>query len=176
MPSVQIIRSDAPDYPAKARACLRLIRQIWPSDESPDADAETIERWQLGNYHHFVIWEGEEALAHAGLFVREILTERGSLPVGALGGVCVHPDYRGHGWGRDVTRAAFDFLPRLGVSVSLFQTPVPDFYARLGARLVSNRFHNGPDEKDPFIDIHKMIFPAAVDWPSGDIDINGPGY
>lgn len=70
------------------------MRQIWLS-EDPANGAETIERWQLDKYHHFVVWEGDEPLAHTGLFVREIFTERGSLPMGALGGVCVHPDYGG---------------------------------------------------------------------------------
>ena len=172
MSSVQIVRPDDPD---RASAVLGLMRQVWEM-EDPATDADTIKRWQLSNTHHFVICEADEPLAHAGLFVREIFTTRGSLFIGALGGVCVHPRYRGRGWGRDVACAAFDFLPQLCVSVSLFQTPVPDFYSRLGARLVTNRFYNGSDVNDPFLESDKMIFPATFDWPEGDIDLGGPGY
>lgn len=171
MTPIHHIRPTDSDYSTRLVAPLRLINLIWPLPEPRD-----IEKWRLRGTHHFVIYSEAEPLAHAGIFVREVFTARGTIPVGALGGVCVHPDYRGRGWGRDVAQAAFDFLPQLGVEVSLFQTPVPDFYARLGARLVSNRFHNGSNPADPFMDVYKMILPASFDWPEGDIDINGPGY
>ncbi|RYG64897.1 GNAT family N-acetyltransferase [bacterium] len=177
MPTIHHLRYDDPDYAAKSVSQLNLVFQVWPPKDGDEVDVPTIiEKARERKCHHFTIVKDEETLAIATLFVREIFTARGSLPVGALAGVCVHPNYRGHGWGRDVVLAAFDFLPRLEVEVSLFQTGVPDFYARLGARLVFNRFHNGSNPRDPFHDAHKMIFPTSFDWPDGDIDLGGPGY
>ncbi|BCM90931.1 hypothetical protein IAD21_02794 [Abditibacteriota bacterium] len=177
MSTVQHLRFDDPDYAAKSVALLELVFQVWPPDNKEEVDKTTIiEKARQRRCHHFVIFQEAKPLAIATLSIREIFTARGPLRVGALAGVCVHPDYRGRGWGRDVVRAAFNFLPQLSVEVSLFQTPVPDFYARLGARLVSNRFYNGSNPDDPFHDPHKMIFPAEFDWPEGDIDLGGPGY
>jgi predicted N-acetyltransferase YhbS len=153
--TVHHLRYDDPDYAAKSIPQLNLVFQVWPPNEEVDKSV-IIEKARQRKCHHFTIVKGDETLAIATLFVREVFTTRGPLPVGALAGVCVHPDYRGHGWGRDVVRAAFDFLPELGVEVSLFQTGVPDFYARLGARLVFNRFHNGPNPHDPFHQVHSI--------------------
>lgn len=101
---------------------------------------------------------------------------QGRLAVGALAAVCVHPDHRGRGWGEAVVRAAFDFLPEIGVSVALFQTGVPHFYQKLGACVINNRFFNGENSQNPFWDTCEMIYPASFAWPDGPIDLNGPGY
>ena len=64
--------------------------------------------------------------------------------------------------------------------VSLFQTPKPGFYEKLGARKVNNRFVNSKNEQDPEADPwpaeHVMIYPTPYPWPEGVIDLNGPGY
>ncbi len=177
MSIVHHLRHDDPNYATESVALLNLVFQVWPPERGDEVDKiPIIEKARQRKSHHFVIFQEAEPVAIATLFVREIFTSRGSFPIGALGGVCVHPNYRGHSWGRDVVLAAFDFLPQLHVEASLFQTPVPDFYARLGSRLITNRFNNGLDPNDPFHDPYKMIFPSTFDWPDGDIDLNGPGY
>ncbi len=120
--------------------------------------------------------ESGAVAAHALVFARTVFTVQGPLTVGALATVCVDPANRGQGWGADVVRAAFEYLPELGAPVALFQTGVPGFYEKLGARQVTNRFVNGDNPNNPFWDICEMIYPASFDWSEGQIDLNGPGY
>lgn len=175
---VQTIRPQEALAPAIGAAILDLATLVWPSaeEEAPLNFQTTLNRWRSDKSAHFLVREDNKIRAHALIFRRELLTQSGPLPVGALATVCVHPDFRGRNWGADIVRAAFDFLPELGVEVSLFQTGVPHFYQKLGARRISNRFFNGNDPKTPFWDGCEMIFPASFAWPEGDIDLNGPGY
>lgn len=161
-------------------AIYALVCRTWPPEPgavTPTLD-ETLAQWKAQASTHFVILseESAEVLAHSLIFRRDIITVNGPLGVGALATVCVDSEYRGRGWGADVVRAAFQYLPELGVEVSLFQTGVQAFYEKLGGRLVTNRFVNGDNPNNPFWDTCEMIYPATFDWPDGQIDLNGPGY
>ena len=180
MKNLHLIRPQTSLSPALASSIFALGNQIWPpaADAPPDFE-QAIERWRTQSCAHFVIVDDEDenlVLAKARIFSREISTAQGPLQVGALASVCVHPNYRGRGWGADVVRAAFAYLPEMNVEVALFQTGVPQFYEKLGCRLVENRFHNGGDYNDAFWDDYTMIYPANFAWPAGEIDLNGPGY
>ena len=129
------------------------------------------------------LWRGEELAAVAMWFPRVVKTANGPLRVLALAGVCSAPELRGRGLGRRVVREAFGAVDRGEYAVALFQTPVPEFYAKLGARPVPNVFGNsrfkvgdrGTAER-PWWDPHVMIYPAPFPWPEGPIDLLGPGY
>jgi len=168
--------------PALGASVYALANAIWPPEPGATVPTltQTLEQWRAQGSVHFVITDEtnrESVLAHALIFPRTVFTERGPLTVGALATVCVHPDYRGRGWGLEVVRAAFDYLPRLGAEVALFQTGVSSFYEKLGGRVVTaNRFVNGSDPNNPFWDACEMIYPAAFPWPDGKIDLNGAGY
>ena len=158
---------------------LALALSIWPPDDgSPAPTVEaTMAKWKSWGSAHFVIEDDSgDVLAHSLIFRREVFTEEGPIAIGALATVCVHPKFRGRKWGADIVRAAFDYLPQLGVTVSLFQTGVPQFYENLGGRIVDNRFYNGESADNPFWDTCNMIYPATQPWPKGPIDLNGPGY
>lgn len=136
----------------------------------------------------FVFWAGGEAVATALIFRREILTPAGALVVQALAGACCRLSRRGEGWGRRVVEAAFAEVDRGRFPVALFQTSVPHFYEKLGARRVDNPFINSrftPDAHDlrrgtsderPWWEPHVMIYPAGFNWPEGTIDLQGRGY
>ena len=185
MTSLRIIHPQPGLSHATASAIFALTSTVWPPKEGapkPNSE-EVLARLKAKSPAHFIIDDSENensVLAHAMIFRREIFTAQGPQVVGALAGVCVHPDYRGRGWGADVVRAAFDYLPELGVEVSLFQTGVPSFYEKLGARLVTNSFFDGTRadgiKENPFWEPYAMIYPASVSWPDGEIDLNGAGY
>ncbi|NUM45919.1 MAG: GNAT family N-acetyltransferase [Anaerolineales bacterium] len=127
-----------------------------------------------------VIWEKGNPIAHAGYFRREIFTQAGTIPVGALWGVCVRESHRGQGLGVQVVRAYLDLLDQGTFPVGLWQTEVPAFYRKLGARVVHNLYINSQNPENPQADPWemevKMIYPAAYPWPEGLIDLNGPAY
>ena len=178
MNHVRLLRARADLTPAATQSILDLTHKIWPpAPEAPPPDfARVLSDWRAQNAAHFVISENGVVVAHAEIFPREIITTRGPITVGALASVCVHPDYRGRGWGAEVVREAFAYLPKIKVEVALFQTGVPQFYEKLGCRLIDNRFHNNGDYQDVFWDDYKVIYPADFAWPEGEIDLNGPGY
>lgn len=168
------------------KAVFVLLWQTWPrqnSFEEAFINFKTNIREHARNRtegHRFVIWERDQVVAHANLFAREVQTERGNIRLGALSAVCTHVDYRLHGLGAQVVRAAFDLVDHGRFPVALWMTTVPAFYEKLGARIVQNTWintHNTKNQRaDPWPDERKMIYPASYDWPGGQIDLNGPVY
>ena len=145
--------------------------------ESVDFDSE-----QVRTGRRILIYDGKETLlAHAKTFVRNVLADEVEIPVLALATVCVDPAARGRGLGVQVTRRAFEAVdsPK-GPSVSLFQTPIPEFYERLNCRIVGNRFvdrtNAAAPEANPWRNDIVMIYPAGFEWPEAAVDLNGPDY
>ena len=96
-----------------------------------------------------------------------------------LAGVKTHPDFRLQGLGARVVRATLAYVDDGTFPLSLFQTNVPGFYEKLGARLVDNRFVNSlaaDPQGRPWWSGHTMIYPAGADWPDGEIDLVGPAW
>lgn len=130
-----------------------------------------------------VFGRGDQPRALAMIFPLVVTTTVGRLRVLALAGVCSAPELRGGGLGAAVVRAAFAEGDEGRETVSLFQTSVPGFYAKLGARSVSNVFVNPQhlqgdkgSAAQPWWDSHVMIYPAAYRWPEGGVDLGGAGY
>jgi len=124
---------------------------------------------------------GEEVIAHASLEPRQLLTTAGPIWIMGLAGVCSDPERRGHGLGGKIVRAAFAFVDEGPASFSVFQTSsdVQSFYQRLGSKVVENRIIDSTAEDPnacPFWDDVVLRYPASGDWPTGEIDLQGPGY
>ena len=168
----------------QALAIVTLVNGIWPSEDktiqemvldlltrSPKIDCDSV---------RYVIWDGDQAVVHARTFARRILTPEGAIEEMALAGVCVHPNCRGGGLGAMIARSAFERVDNQLFPISLFQTGVPDFYLKLGARVIDNRFVNSKNKaapnENPWWDTHVMIYPSSYGWTEGTIDLNGPGY
>lgn len=176
--------------PAQIRALWVLWHRVFPNPHAilEQREARFLAAPVARDGEIFVVWDGGAPIATAAFFPREIRTAHGPLTVLALAGVCSAPERRGTGLGQRVTRAAFAEVDRGRFAVSLYQTGVPDFYAKLGARLVDNPFTNSRfDPSDPanlgrgtadqpWWNPHVMIYPATFDWPVGPIDLLGPGY
>ena len=133
------------------------------------------------DYQVFLIESDGELVAHAEIFFRQILTPKGPLQIMALASVCSPPDRRGEGWGKKVVEQALALVDSGQYKLSLFQTRVPEFYEKLGARLVQNNFINskGKDgiDKKPWWNPYQMIYPGNFEsWPDGEIDLLGNGY
>ena len=168
-------------------AIITLLNSVWPYKDKTISEvtnnwiSEITQSEEAENYNtHFVIWVTITAIAHAKIFSLEIYTKNGSIKIAALASVCVSPNYRNKGLGEIVTKSAFDYAKQSSFPASLFQTAIPEFYKKLGSKMVNNKFINSKNEKDPqknpFWDKCIMIYPAEYNWSESIIDLNGQGY
>jgi predicted N-acetyltransferase YhbS len=173
--------------PADIEAIVRLIDVVWPSKDKTFRERVATTRARVEEnirsgleVVRFVVWEGSSVVAHARTFPRKVHAPQREFTVMALAGVCVLPELRKKGLGRVVVERAFDRIDCGEFPVSLFQTSVPGFYLKLGAREVTNKFVSKLNKDDPdarpWWDPNVMIYPADVGWPTGVIDLNGPAY
>lgn len=172
-------------------AVISLTHSIWPNHEKSVGEqiATFLERHRqyIASYEgalrpsiRHLAWEGEELVGHACTFERLVTTNGRVISVMALSGVCVAPNFRGRGLGKALVLSAFKRVEDGEFSASLFQTPISEFYRKLGATPVGNQFFNSrnPDhpENRPWNDEWVMVYPRSYAWPRGPIDLNGPGY
>ncbi len=160
---------------------VELKNRVWPSND----DLNTLCNRFLDrnrtrpDRQTIVAWEDEVLVAHAEVFSRDIECEGKPFKIGCLSSVCVSPDRRKQDFGKAVVQEAFRLIDTNEYEVFLFQTTVPEFYQKLGARIVENKFINklaDDPSKNPWRDSSIMIYPSSYDWPVGIIDLNGEGY
>ncbi len=175
--------------PNDALAIGRLIYKVWPKAEK-DAAFRQQQLLSMGRDYRgpenqaprsYVIRNGDRVLAHATFVPRTIGTTRGELRIAGLCRVCCDPDMRGHGLGEMVVRPIFDLVDDAVFTFSIFQTSpkASKFYERLGACRANNSFVNSlgaHPQENPFWDEVIMGYPQDRDWPTGEIDLRGPGY
>lgn len=172
-----------------ARAIAELLIAIWPKAGRTveTRTAEMLNQWK--NYHgpeakyprSLLVRHGSRVIAHAQADPRTIRTTAGDVTVLALARVCTDPAVRGKKLGQTVVEAAFDLVDNGPFPFALFQTrdAVRPFYEKLGAAAVSNRFVNSlaaDPTANPFWDPVIMRYPSTGEWPTGEIDLRGPGW
>jgi len=180
-PAVESLPVDSVS-PALMLQGMALSCMIWPSKESLGQRVERRRKEvrQDTEVMSRIVWhfirEGDSIIAMARTFRRVVAEASGRrFPVLALAGVCTHPEHRGRGLGRAVVMAAWSRVdPEL--PVCFFQTGVPAFYERMGARTIPNRIYNSMGTRRAFWDPHAMIYPAAATWPEEAIDLLGLGW
>jgi hypothetical protein len=172
-----------------ARVIAELLCAIWPKPGRSVATLVPVMLSQWKDYsgperqhpRSFLVREGGRAIAHASFDPRTIGTSAGDMTVLALARVCTDPAARGRKLGQAVTQAAFALVDDGSFPFALFQTreTVRPFYERLGAVTVDNRFVNSLAEDPsatPWWDTAILRYPAKPGWPSGEIDLRGPGW
>lgn len=162
---------------------IKLLKLVWPpKDNNFNKVEDEVDNYIKSNKNSEVILiiENDILIAHAKTFLRKIFYNNNSLEVMALCGVCVSPNKRGEGLGKKLILKAFKKIDNSDYKVCLFQTGIPLFYKKLGAKIINNRFYNNKDkensQKNPWRDNYIMIYPNNYKWPNEDIDLNGPGY
>lgn len=175
--------------PDQARAIGELIAQVWPKPNLTAAD-RAAQQLAIGRQYRgpadqapraFVVVEDGRVVAHAAILARTVGTTAGDRTIAGLSRVCSDPSLRGRGLGDLVTRAALEVVDGGDFPFVLFQASerVRPFYEKLGAVAVENPIVNSLAD-DPtakaFWDDVVMRYPGGGDWPTGTIDLRGPGY
>jgi hypothetical protein len=172
-----------------ARAAAELVCTVWPK---PGRTVATMTADIMGRGktydglpsqfpRSFMIRESGRVIAHATATPRTVSTSAGDLTVLALARVCTDPAARGRHLGRTMVQAAFKLIDDDTFPFALFQTTeaVQPFYEKLGAVRIDNPCvnslaadPNAPAFWEPVI----MRYSAKPGWPSGVIDLRGPGW
>lgn len=160
---------------------LTLQNAVWPSKEGIDKQYDRfLERNVTRPKREFIIaQDGDLLVASAEIFSRIIICENQTYKVGCLGSVCVLPQRQGEGFGKTVVQKVFSLIDANRFPVLLFQTGVPQFYLKLGAQTINNRFIDRQSVQpldNPWWDSTVMIYPSDYGWPEGVIDLNGGAF
>ncbi len=165
----------------RAIEIITMINSIWPPKDIL-SEIQYSERYIAKNENNDLILylDSGKIFAHAMSFIREIKTDYGLMKILAIKGIAVKPEYRDKNFGKKIVLDAFSSLDTKNLNLSLFQTGVPSFYKKLGARTVKNRFINSLNSEDPqsnpWWDKEVMIYPGSAEFPDGVIDLLGSGY
>ena len=159
-----------------------LTDSTWPESATRSSEQEKVDEFyarHTGKTCHCV-FSGKELIGFAESFPLTIKIVNEQTEVMGIGGVCVDPDHRGKGLGAKLVLEAFKQIDKGEYPLSIFQTGVPGFYEKLGCRVIKNKIINSKNKENPktnpFWDDYVMIYPARFLWPSGTIDLLGPGF
>lgn len=188
-PQLETIRSSEMTR-ADAVAIGELLVRVWPKlGVTPESRADVLQT-DRGDAtvpaglesRSILIRDGDKVIGHALAFIRTVGTTTGDMMISALGSVCTDPDYRGQRIGEYLVREAWRWVDEGRVPFSLFQTSqlAKKFYDRFGCLLVDNQIIDSTSDdpsRSPFKDDHIVRYPGSGrEWPSGTIDLRGPGY
>eukprot|EP01047_Picozoa_sp_COSAG01_P082042 COSAG01_NODE_16602_length_1222_cov_1.480855_1_plen_234_part_00 len=154
------------------------IARLQGEASQADEDVQSRLQWHVVRGQRHQQHGDDSVVACAKSFVRVVAHSHGKMPVLALGNVACSTTHRGQGLGKAVVQAAFARLAGdAELSHCLFETAVPSFYEKLGARLIEKTLViNSTGDKIAFEDEYVMVYPADRAWPHGTIDLLGPGY
>ncbi|QDU55366.1 hypothetical protein Pan181_15550 [Aeoliella mucimassa] len=189
MPQIETILT-ADMSRADALAIAELLIRIWPRPGVTVEDRADKLQTNRGDQNpppeiasrSFVIRDAGRVIGHALVFPRTIGTTAGEMTIAALGSVCTDPNYRGQKLGERLVQSAWRGVDEGLLPFSLFQTSqtAKQFYDRFGCLLVENQVTDSTAEDPtacPFKDDHIVRYPGRNrDWPTGPIDLRGPGY
>jgi predicted GNAT family N-acyltransferase len=162
-----------------------LINNEWPNHEKTIVERvadimKNVSSVKNKGCTRFTVWDGKNCVAHASIFSRKIFAPSSELIVRGLGDVCVSPNRRGEGLGRLIVSSVFKVIDKNDSQPTLFQTAIPEFYEKLGAKKILNKFYNSKNHlnvnSNPFWDENIMIYPSGFNFPDGYIDLNGNGF
>ncbi len=161
----------------------RIRQKVWPDRQlTQDAYIPIVQgRFKKRpDMQVFVGFERDQVVTHAVIFPREIKWGGVLMPVTALASVFTDPERQGRGYASQVVSKAFAVVEQQSLPVVLFQTGVPDFYERLGATAIHNKWVNTVKVTDVdyqmWWDGSIMIYPKTASWPEGELDLNGEAW
>ena len=125
-------------------------------------------------------YDNKDLVGHAEIFHRKIIINSKEIPILALAGVCVNPNFRGKNIGFEIVKKAFEYIDNGTYDLSVFQTNVPEFYLKLNCKQINNRFINSKSDTNvnlnPWRDPYVMIYPNTYEIGNKVIDLNGECY
>jgi len=168
-------------YPSMAEMAeiVSIIDNAWPQGISIEDLIEQFKKKQKSreNFISFVIRNNGIIISHAGFFTRFIEISGKKEKVGCLAAVTTSPDFRNKGYGSKLVTTIFEGMHEYKIRMIFFQTTIPEFYVKFGAKEIHNQFVISKQErKSPWWDDHAMVFPKSIDLMDYEINLCGAGY
>lgn len=121
-----------PEDPKLRSAAFELYGAVW---EHLPPGIEQARAWG-GDWFQvstpFLVRSGDGLLAHAGVIECDLTVAGKRREIAAIHGVCVHPDHRGQGLGREVLEAALKHIDGTSATTTILWSEKVDLYRKFG--------------------------------------------
>lgn len=127
--------------------------------------------------HRWIVRRGDGGLiAHAGVHEKRIHDGSRVFRVGGVADVCVHPDWQGRGWMKDILREIHAWLRRQGFSFSVLMGD-ERVYRSSGYRPVTNLFcEDAQQHERQRCSAAQILALMDIEWPRGKVTMPGPPF
>ncbi len=129
--------------------------------------------------HRWLIRDGDRLVAHTAAHDKVIGSEAGDLAIGGIAEVCVHPDYRGRGFVREMLAASHAWLIADGRAFSVLFGD-ERVYRSSGYVPATNPIRHLIPETGTWVTEpipYALVRPlTSQPWPAGEIDLRGPTF
>lgn len=124
-------------------------------------------RWVIRNQQGAIV-------AHVGVHDKHIETANLTYRIGGIAEVCVHPDFRGHGYVRMTLGSVHEWLVKHGFDFAILFGDA-QMYRSSGYLQVPNLFSGTEDKGWQQTDamIREL---STTPWPSGEVHLPGPRF
>ncbi len=162
------------------QSIIMLIRNTWPPKEGPVITMEDDMKKFFGSKpdeRHIIIKNENKIVGYAKTFTRDIQIGDKNIHNCALACVCVHEKFRKNGYGKLIVKKALSPVDGNQYECSLFQTAVPEFYEKIGAKRIFNKCVISKDNSEnPWWDPYLIIYPKKFLLEEDVIVLMGRGY
>lgn len=162
------------------QSIIMLIRHTWPPKEGSVITMEDDKRKFFGSEpdeRHIIIKSDNKIAGYAKTFTRGIQIGDKNIHNCALACVCVHENFRNNGFGKLIVQKALSVVDSNQYECSLFQTAVPEFYEKIGAKRILNKcIVSESNSENPWWDPYLIIYPKNFILEEEVIVLMGRGY
>lgn len=135
--------------------------------------------YEKPKYRWFVFNERSEPVAHTALHIKSIKTDVDEHAFGGIAEVCVHPDYRRRGLVHALMNKVDEFLKNEKIPFAILFGE-GKIYHSSGYKEITNEIrHFDPKSNKWIVEINKDgKYKKLLDlnWPQGQIDLQGPMF
>jgi aminoglycoside 2'-N-acetyltransferase I len=163
------------------RAALRSLGSaVYPPEVEAAWPGRQIE-WATRQWS-VIVWNdtGGQALAHAGIVIRQARWNDGDVKIGGVGGVMTHPEFRGRGFASAAVNRCVQFFREQGdidFGLLVCEPHVVPFYGRLGWQVFpGDLIVKQHGETTKFTPSGSMTYPLRLQADLGTIDLLGPPW
>lgn len=162
------------------QSIIMLIRNTWPPKEGPVITMEDDMIKFFGSEpdeRHIFLKSENKIIGYAKTFTRDIQIGHKNILNCALACVCVDGKFRKNGYGKLIVQKALSAVDSNQYECSLFQTAVPEFYEKVGAKRIYNKCIVSKDNSaNPWWDPYVIIYPQKFLLKEEVIVLLGKGY